>query len=58
VLRRSFGQKIFRKRLHVGLAVALIGLEVLVPKPFLQHPYFPGQILALLAITAGLALRA
>lgn len=57
-LLSAFGQKIFGKRLYVGLAVALVGLELLVPNPFLHPSHLPGQLLALTIIGLGLGLRA
>lgn len=54
----SLGNKIFGKRLYVGLAVALVGLEVLVPRPFLTTPYAFMQVVALGMVAAGIALRA
>jgi len=54
----ALGNKIFGKRLYIGLAVALVGLEVLVPQPFLAAPYATMQIAAVCCIAAGIALRA
>jgi protein-S-isoprenylcysteine O-methyltransferase Ste14 len=54
----AVGRKIFSKRLYVGLAVAFVGLELLSPKPFLEHPYLAGQVLAFVLIAAGVGLRA
>jgi protein-S-isoprenylcysteine O-methyltransferase Ste14 len=54
----TFGRLIFARRLYAGLAVALIGLEVLSPKPFLERPYLFAQMLGLVTIALGLALRA
>src|SRR6187402_1723652 len=57
-LLATFGNNIFNKRLYIGLAVVLVGLEVLVPDPFFRDPHVGRQILALLGIALGLALRA
>src|SRR5437868_4581082 len=54
----SLGNKIFGKRLYVGLAVALVGLEVLVPRPLFAGPYIVMHTLAVGCIAAGIALRA
>jgi protein-S-isoprenylcysteine O-methyltransferase Ste14 len=54
----KLGEKIFRMRLYVGLAFALVGMEVLAPNPFMQSPYVASQILGLVGVVLGLALRA
>ena len=54
----AIGRKIFGKRLYVGLAIALVGMEVLVPRPWWQAPHIPGQLFGMALIGLGLALRA
>lgn len=54
----NLGEKIFRMRLYVGLAFALVGIEVLAPNAFMQSPHVAGQILGLVGVVLGLALRA
>jgi protein-S-isoprenylcysteine O-methyltransferase Ste14 len=54
----NFGGRIFRIRLYVGLAFALVGIEVLVPNGFMQPPHVASQILGLLGVLLGLMLRA
>jgi protein-S-isoprenylcysteine O-methyltransferase Ste14 len=51
------GQTIFRFRLFIGLAVALIALEWLRPTPFFTAPYRAVQTLALLVVALGVTLR-
>jgi len=52
------GRLLFGKRLFIGLAVAVGGLEVLTPKPFFAPGLRLSQSCALLLVAAGLALRA
>lgn len=54
----AIGLKIFGKRLYIGLAFAFVGLKALSPKPFLDHAHLMVQLLALLAILGGIAMRA
>jgi protein-S-isoprenylcysteine O-methyltransferase Ste14 len=54
----AFGKKVFSVRLLVGLGITLVGLEVLVPKPFFAEGQRAVQIAALALIAAGLGLRA
>jgi protein-S-isoprenylcysteine O-methyltransferase Ste14 len=54
----AVGRKIYNKRLYVGLAMVPVGLEVLVPAPFLGPGHLGEQVLGLIATATGLALRA
>jgi protein-S-isoprenylcysteine O-methyltransferase Ste14 len=51
------GQKIFPFRLYFGLAVAIIALQWLCPKPLFGAPYGLVHTLSLSVIAAGLTLR-
>lgn len=52
-----FGRMIFGHRLFVGLAFALVGLELLEPRPLFQEAYFFGQVSGILLLLSGLFLR-
>jgi protein-S-isoprenylcysteine O-methyltransferase Ste14 len=52
------GRRLFGKRLFIGLAIAVAGLELLTPKPFFGPGHRLTQSCALLLVAAGLALRA
>src|SRR4051794_25243619 len=52
------GRRLFSKRLFIGLAVALLGLELLTPKPFFAPGHRLVQSCALVLVVLGLALRA
>jgi protein-S-isoprenylcysteine O-methyltransferase Ste14 len=53
----QFGRMIFGRRLFVGLAFALFGLEVLQPRPLFAERYLAGQVLGIAMIVVGMALR-
>jgi len=54
----AFGRRIFGRRLFVGLAGALVGIELLVPVPFFAPGHRISQSVAILFALSGLALRA
>ena len=54
----GWGRRIFGRRLFVGLAVALAGIELLVPTPFFAPGHRLFQTLAIFIALGGLALRA
>lgn len=54
----GWGRRIFGRRLFIGLAVAIPGLELLSPAPFFAPGHRAFQTLAILFAAGGLALRA
>jgi protein-S-isoprenylcysteine O-methyltransferase Ste14 len=52
------GRRLFGKRLFIGLAVALIGIALLSPKPFFGPGNRVTQGIAILLVLGGLAIRA
>ncbi len=53
-----FGAKIFPWRFGIGLGISLIGIEILKPVPLFGSHQWLAQIMSVLLILAGLALRA
>jgi protein-S-isoprenylcysteine O-methyltransferase Ste14 len=54
----ALGRMVFGKRLFLGLAVACVGLEALRPRPLFSQGHRLGHSLDLLAVAAGLTVRA
>lgn len=53
----AWGRRIFGRRLFVGLAVAIVGIELLVPVPLFAPGHRVFQSLAILLVLGGLGLR-
>src|SRR5882757_6449645 len=51
------GRQLFGRRLYVGLAVALVGCELLEPRPLFAAPHRGTQLLSLGIIALGIFLR-